>query len=367
MTTRLLQIVPTLEYAGPQKQMMLVSARLPRADFEVKVFSLNGTGPMANTLERQSISVIPAKGRHQSWGHTFQQLSQSIRDWSPEIVHTWTASANLMGRAAAVHRGVQQIVATQPTRSHNPSTTDLISDRLLARWTSSYVVRNDQGKLAYQSRGVSASKIHVIPNGVEQASSQPLSRADCLERLKLPTNARMIGTVGPLNAEKRIKDLIWAADLLKVVRDDTYLLVIGRGPHEERLHLFRDQVRIRDRVRFLGTRDDLPQLLPHLDCFWLANRYESLTNSLLEAMSAGIPVVATNIAGNRQVITSGETGFLVKIGDRAGFARKTQKLLEDPNLAERCGKAAQKRVQHEFSAESVAKQYLQIYLRQQQS
>ena len=166
-----------------------------------------------------------------------------------------------------------------------------------------------------------------------------------------------------MNAEKRIKDLIWAADLLKVVRDDTYLLVIGGGPHEERLHQFRDQVRIRDRVLFLGIRDDLPQLLPHLDCFWLANRFESLTNSLLEAMAAGIPVIATNIAGNRHVITPGETGFLVKIGDRAGFARKTQTFLEDPTLAKRCGKAAQERVQQEFNVESIANQYLQVYQR----
>ena len=195
MTTRLLHIVPTLEYAGPQKQMMLLSGQLPRADFDVKVFSLNGVGPLASELERQSINVIPKKSRHQSWGHTFQQLSQSMKDWSPDIVHTWTATANWIGRAAAIRHGVPQIVATQPTQSRDRSTTDLISDRFLARWTSSYVVRNDQVKLAYQTRGVSANKIHVIPNGVEQPGSPHLSRANLLEKLKLPSDARMIGTV----------------------------------------------------------------------------------------------------------------------------------------------------------------------------
>ena len=329
-------------------------------EFDVRVFSLSGIGPLATALERDGVRVIPDQHRRRNWGQVFQRLSQSMRDWSPDIVHTWTSSANLMGRAAAIRSGVPKIVASQLAPTRNQSPTDAISDRLLANWTQNYVVKNDQIKQQYQRRGVAADKIHVIPNGVEPANGASLSRTEVLQRLQLPKGARLMGTVGPLHAEKRIKDLIWAADLLKVVRDDTYLLVIGRGPHEGRLRRFRDQVRIRDRVLFLGIRDDWPQLLPHLDCLWLANRHESLTNSLLEAMSAGIPVVATDVAGNRQAVTPGETGFLVKIGDRAGFARKTNSLLEDRELAKRCGDAGE-RVKREFSAESIAQRYMQLY------
>jgi glycosyltransferase involved in cell wall biosynthesis len=149
--------------------------------------------------------------------------------------------------------------------------------------------------------------------------------------------------------------------LLKVARDDSHLLIIGDGPQRWRLQRYRDQVQIADRVHFLGERSDVAGLMPHFDCLWLGSQYEGQSNAVLEAMAAGVPVVATDIAGNRDLVVHGQTGFLVPVGDRAGFARWTHRLLEDADLAHRCGAAAAARVRDEFSVKKMIQRHVALY------
>ena len=140
-----------------------------------------------------------------------------------------------------------------------------------------------------------------------------------------------------------MKDAIWAADLLKVIRDDVHLLIFGDGPQRDRLLRFREQVVIGDKVHFLGQRNDLAHWLPHFDVLWSTSGYEGQSNAILEAMAAGVPVVATDIPGTRELVVPGETGFLVRVGHRAGFARWTNQLLDDAALAGRMGQTGRER------------------------
>ena len=93
----------------------------------------------------------------------------------------------------------------------------------------------------------------------------------------------------------------------------------------------------------------MPRLLPHFDVLWSTSGYEGQSNVILEAMAAGVPVVATNIPGTRELVISDTTGYLVSVGDRAGFAKYTARLLDDPSLAARLSTAARQRAQGEFS------------------
>ena len=172
---------------------------------------------------------------------------------------------------------------------------------------------------------------------------------------------RLIGAVGPLQPHKRLKDLIWSADQLNLVRDDCCLLIVGQGPHDWRLRRFCHQVAPRGGVFFMGVRDDVPGLLAGLDCLWSASQSESLPNCVLEAMAAGVPVVASDILAHRHLITPGETGFLVPVGHRPGYARQTLPLLAEESLRRRLGRAGQQRAREDYSVDAMVGRYVQLY------
>ena len=207
-----------------------------------------------------------------------------------------------------------------------------------------------------------AEKFVIIPNGIAPAAvSEPMAREQLLSQWHLPAKARLIGAVGRLWPQKRVKDLIWAADLLKSTRDDTHLVIVGDGPQRSRLESYRDQSQITDRVHFVGERDDVPRLMPHFDVLWLGSEYEGQSNAILEAMLAGVPVIATNIAGNRDLVVDGVTGYLVPIGDRFEFTRRTHWLLDDETLRQRLGDAGRQRVLREFTVEQMVERHAALY------
>ena len=276
-------------------------------------------------------------------------------------MQTWLFAANAYGRLAARRSGVPVIVASERCADRWKSFSELAIDRWLARRTDRIVVNSGGVRDFYVTHGLAPEKFTVIPNGIERPPPPLASRDEVLAELDLPPNARIIGAVGRLWPQKRVKDLIWGAELLKVIRDDAHLLVIGDGPLRRRLQRFRYLMRIEDRVHLLGHRDDVPRLMPHFDVLWLASGYEGLPNSVMEAMSYAVPVVATDIPGNRELVEHGKTGFLVGVGERAGFARWTEKILADPQLARRLGQAGQEKVRREYPVETMIERYTRLY------
>ena len=210
------------------------------------------------------------------------------------------------------------------------------------------------------SHGIAAEKFVVIPNGIRPAPASAASREQVLAELGLPPASRLIGAIGRLWPQKRLQDVIFALDLIRVLRKDMHLLVIGDGPQRAQLERFARLITCHEHVHFLGLRHDVPRLLPHLDLVWHASGYEGLPNAVMEAMAAGIPVVATDISGNRDLVVSGETGYLVPLGDRAALARWGYKLLEDPALRERLGRAAQQRIAT-FTVERMVAAHAALY------
>lgn len=366
MPLRILHVIPTLDRSGAEKQLTLLARGLPPSEFDVHVCALTRAGPLAAELAAAGVPLTVIGKSAKIDPAAFWRLKRHMLALRPDLVQTWLFAANSYGRAAALAAGVPRIVASERCVDPWKVWHELAIDRWLAARTDRIVVNSSGVRDFYVRHGLPAGKFAVIRGGISPEPApaqvkQGLDRAELLAELRLPPEARLLGAVGRLWPQKRIKDLIWAADLLKVVRDDAHLLIIGDGPHQARLERFRRQVRIEDKVHFLGHRADVPRLLPHFDVLWLASEYEGLPNVVMEAMAAEVPVVATDIPGNRDLVRPGETGFLVPLGDRAAFARRTKQILEDPELGRRLGVAGRRRVMSEFTVEQMVEGHVRLY------
>jgi glycosyltransferase involved in cell wall biosynthesis len=154
--------------------------------------------------------------------------------------------------------------------------------------------------------------------------------------------------------------MIWALELLVAVAPNLHLLVVGDGPHRRALERYAADFRHAGAIHFLGSRDARP-LWPQVDLFWSAGEEDGPPLALLEAMAAGVPVVASDTPGNREVIAQGETGLLFPLGDRPGLARCTLRLLQDPARAKRIGQAGRQHVLRQFAASAMVQRHAAMY------
>lgn len=372
MKKRILHLIPSLDRAGAEKQMSLLVRGLPK-DFDVHVAVLTRSGPLLAELQAAGLSVTHIDKRWKLDPWAYRRLKKLVAKLQPDLIHTWLFAANAYGRAAGIACGVKCLVAGERCVDPWKSWTDLTVDRLLARHTARIATNSSAVREFYVRHGLPEEKFVVIPNAVPPAPPCSTTREQVLAELGLPHDCRLVGLVGRLWPQKRVKDAIWAADLLKVVRDDVHLLVIGDGPQRDRLLKFRQQCEVTDKVHFLGHRDDVPRLMPHFEILWSPSGYEGQSNAILEAMAMGIPVVATDIPGTRDLVVPNETGYLVNPGSRAPtsptvnkivaaeLARHTNDLLNDASLAQRLGAAARTRVEQEFSIEKMVERHAVLY------
>jgi glycosyltransferase involved in cell wall biosynthesis len=330
--------------------------------WDVHVCCLTRGGPLKERLDAAGVPVTIIGKPWKLDPFAYWRLKQYISELKPDIVHTWLFAANSYGRAAASAAGVKHILAGERCVDPWKRMYELFIDRYLARRTEK-IVTNSSGVVDfYAGKGLPKEKFVVIPNGIAPFQPQTsVDRAELLRELELPDNARLIAAIGRLWPQKRYKDLIWALDLLRCVHDDVYLLIMGDGPQRWRLERYASQVAEGNPVRFLGERNDIPRILPHCFCLWLGSGYEGQSNAIMEAMSAGLPVIATSIPGNRDLVIHGETGYLVPVGDRAGIASFTRELIKDPALGPRLGAAGKQRIADEFTVEQMVQRHEELY------
>lgn len=361
MSIRVCFVIPTLDRGGAEKQLCLLAAGLPREIFDVHVVLLTRDGPRRAALDAAEIPVTLIGKRMKADPTAYFRLKNVLRSLRPDIVHTWIFAANSYGRAAAASLGVPAILGSERCVDLWKTSRHFWIDRYLAR-RSQAITTNSQGVQAfYAEHGVDADLFRVIPNGIAASTATTISRQEACERMRVDPQRHLLVAVGRLWPQKRYRDLIWAAEMLGTMRGDTTLVIIGDGPQQGELLRHRDAVSNDQRVRFCGQRDDVAELLPHFKAFWIGSAYEGQSNSVMEAMRAGVPVIASDIPGNRDLVVHEETGFLVPLGDAAGFARETQHLLENPEESNAMGHAAMERIKNEFSVQQMIDRHAELY------
>ncbi len=238
-------------------------------------------------------------------------------------------------------------LAGLPVVLHVRKTTDLnAAERELAASAARRIVCVSESVRAhYLAQGLPAGLCLTVPNGIDPEGVRFLARDEARAALGLPAGAFVVGTVCSLLPLKCVDHLLRAVAGLPGV----HLAVIGDGPERGRLEALAGELALGDRCRFAGFRADAASLLPALDAFALASRQEGMPRSLLEAMLAGLPVLAADVPGCRDLVREGTTGFLYPHGDLAAMAGRLQALAADPALRRRLGEAGRADVLAHYS------------------
>jgi glycosyltransferase involved in cell wall biosynthesis len=361
---RILHITESLARTGVASQLLVMSRGLLEKGFDVHVAALNSRGTLAGEFRAAGISTTELGRRWDCDPLVFLRLQRLMQRLRPDIIHTWNAKAAIYGQLAAQIAGARNVVVGQyriePLRSESAKLVDRWSTKKAVRFvTNSAYIRDWWVRHAI----VPAGKCTVIAPGVPPARASDVSRNELLHDLRLPVDARLIGVVGRLVPEKRVKDLIWAADLLRVLHDNLRLLIIGDGPLRPQLEQYARMASDLEHIQFLGERADVWRIMPHLDVLWNASENRSPSIAILEAMSAGVPVISSDTPINREFVVEGETGYLIPLLERSGRAdraRHTDQILADRDLANRLGENSRRRAAERYSSTNMVQHYADL-------
>jgi glycosyltransferase involved in cell wall biosynthesis len=237
--------------------------------------------------------------------------------------------------------------------------------RFAARLGSGFIAVSDEVKAAMvRVIGPLQGKITVICNGVNiNQYGQPVDKKLVRGELGLDENARLLIVVGTLKEQKGHCYMIEAMASLVPEYPDLHLLLVGDGKLRRQLQAQTEELGLEEHIHFLGNRNDVPRLLSASDFFVLPSLWEGLAMALLEGMASGLPLVASEVSGTVQVVTTDETGILVPPGNTPQLVQALKQLLDDPRSAQALGAAARQRVVEEFSAQKQADEHLKLYYR----
>lgn len=302
--------------------------------------------------------------RHWLW----RGLRSVIRTFEPDIVHARTTGVWMDGVLGTLGRSSAKLVLG----FHGRTTLEPVSrwrqmlHRIAAaRARAILAVSRDSLSMMHDDWHLPAEHQHCIPNGVDTARFRPAAsdeeRRMIRARIGVAPDASVAICVANLLPIKAIDQLIETWRKVAMTDRSAHLLIAGQGPLRNNLETLTRALRCADRVTFLGRREDVPELLRASDVFVLPSRYEASNNATLEAMASGLPAVAFDVGGMREIIEPQRTGWLVPPGDAGLFAETLIRVLFDRTARERVGQAAREWVVQEHSLDDWVERYATFY------
>ncbi len=332
----------------------------------VQVVCLYASGTLAHELVALGVTVRACEKRPSLDLRALRRARHWIRDHATEVLHTHNAVAHYQAVLASIGLGLRRVLNTRHGMGGNQRSgrREWLFRRSLALTDIVVTVCEAARRGAVEMGMLPPGKARVVPNGIRvdafQLASFPL-RERLLHLLGAPAQARVIGTVGRLNWAKDQANLIRAFRLVHEQRADTVLVLIGDGELRSQLQQCAVDENVAASVHFLGDRDDVPELLQGFDIFALSSVSEGYSMALLEASAVALPIVATDVGGNGEIVHDGVTGTLVKARDAAALADALLALVQQPEVAASFGHAARAWVEQHGSLETMAARYADLY------
>jgi L-malate glycosyltransferase len=364
---------------GAQKAMLTLARGLNEAGHTVTVVTMYDIADYVPLFEAQyGLEIIDLRmkgdnGRYQPIATLFASLRglyrlyRLMRQTQPDVVQTFTHYSNIIGPPIAWLARVPWRVSSQRNLLYGRSQWLLTADRLVANafFVHKMSAVSDETRQFCIEQGIQAAKLHTIYSGIDAAQYHcaltPEQKRRLRQNLGIGPTAPVILTVARLFPQKGHRYLLEAAPIIREAIPDAHFLLVGEGDLQASLTQQINAAGLESYVHLLGARQDIPQLLAISQLFILPSLYEGLPNVLLEALAAGVPVVATDLGGCREIITNGQDGMLVPAGNAAALAQAAITVLQDPRLAASLQQAGRQRVIEDFSIDKSVAAYISLY------
>jgi glycosyltransferase involved in cell wall biosynthesis len=357
---RVLLVIDELDIGGTEQQIVELVRSLPRERY-VPIVCCFRPGRKAQEIASLGVRVVHVPKRSRVDPRLVVALARLMRAERIDIVHTFLIGANLWGRIAAVLAGVPAVIASERNVDIWEELLKRQLGRLLATVTHRIVANADAVRRYLISRGLDPRRVVTIHNGVElDRFERPLDTVALRRSLGVAPDDVLAAVVARLEPQKGHDTIIEAAAALRERWPRLRFLFVGGGSRETELPALVARRGLADRILFTGFRTDSPDLIRAADLSVLVSTKEGLSNTLLESLAAGRPVVASHVGGNPEVV-SPEVGFLVPPRDPAALAQALTSLLADPAAAARMGAHGRERVRRDFSVQRMVSETAALY------
>jgi len=368
---KIVHVITGLGGGGAERMLVRVATKSDRKHFETLVVSMTDDGVQGSALREHGVRVV-ALGMQRGVPDIrgLIRLRRLLVRERPNIVQTWLYHADLLGLIAAKLAGVSiigwNVRCSKMEMQHYRRLTPIVRGTLsiASRFASFVIVNSLSGKAFHESLGYRPSRWELIYNGfdLDEFRPDPEARVSVRRELGAPQDAKLIGMTARFDPMKDFTTFFRAAAIMNKDAPETHYLLAGPGVDPENGSLSACiHEELKGRVHLLGFRSDVRRLTAACDVFTLVSRGEGFPNVVGEAMSCGVPCVATDVGDVAFLI--GQTGRVVPVEDASGLAAAWRKIL-DLNIADRnaLGWQARQRIREHFDLKAIVGRYEQTYL-----
>lgn len=366
-------IIYALGTGGLENGLINIINRTPPDRYRHVIICLTNADDFANRITLPDVQVIQL---HKPAGQNFRvfwDLWKTLRTLRPDVVHTRNLASLEMQLVTLLMPGIKRVHGEHGRDIHDLDGTNKkynLLRKAMQPFVHRYIaVSRDLLQWLKHTVAIPEKKLRQIYNGVDAGKFSPRQDDAQLGDLAppglLPENAVVVGTVGRLAKVKNQQLLIEAVGYLftkrPILRGTLRLVLVGDGPLKLQLVDRVKQLGISDVVWFSGDRNDVPALMQLMDIFILPSLAEGISNTLLEAMASGLPVIATSVGGNVELIEEGVNGRLVPVNNVVAMADAVAELIDDPALRQSMGEKGLALVRTTFNWEKTVADYLAVY------
>lgn len=361
---RVLFLITGLAYAGAETQVVRLATGLKAHGWEVRVVSM--TLPKGYVVELEAAGIPVASlgiQRKLPDPQPIFHLAQLIRSWQPDIVHSFMVHANLFARLVRPMSPIPVLICSARSTDEGGHLREL-----LYRFTDHLCDLTTQVSYAGLERyiqvgAVPRHKIRFLPNGIDTACFRPDHEARMRLREYLGVGDAFVWiAVGRFNILKDYPNMLIAFSHVIRTHPETLLIIVGDGSLRPAMEELVGNLGMKDRVRFLGIRRDIQELMNAADAYVMSSSVEGMANVLLEASATGLPIVATDVGGNPQVVRDGETGFLVPPKDPEALTGAMVRLMDISEEERRwMGEAGRQYAEDNYSLDRVVEMWEALY------